>query len=127
MPAYLFTCDKCGVTSERIMLMSERADSVDCHKCGRKALRDIPAEHRGVGQLRCGTWPLKSDAAGVHPAQAKDAYEKSVRDGVPTDFTKDGQAVFTSARHRARYCRSIGLIDRNAGYSDAAPGQRRTG
>jgi hypothetical protein len=48
------------------------------------------------------------------PAEREQAYKK----GVPTEFTKQGQPIFTSAGHRAAYCRAMGAVDRNGGYRD---------
>jgi hypothetical protein len=55
------------------------------------------------------TWPMKSDGAGVHPDDAEKAHQESIRNGVPTEFTKDGRAVFTSLRHQRAYLKSVGL------------------
>lgn len=79
--------------------------------------RDLRAEQNG-SKRTAGNWPLKSDAAGVHPDQIPEAVEHSKKIGIPTDFTPDGRAIFTSRGHRQRYCRAIGLRDRNGGYGD---------
>jgi len=65
-----------------------------------------------------GNWPLCSDAVGVHPQHRRAAYEDSVRQGVPTEFNEQGQAVFHSRSHRKRYCRAIGYRDLDGGYGD---------
>ena len=64
------------------------------------------------------TWPLYSDAVGVHPDQVGEAWGHSRSQGVPTEFTADGRAIFTSARHRKQYCEAYGYFDRNGGYGD---------
>jgi hypothetical protein len=98
--------------------MSESKCKGKCD-CGSDAERDIVAEQQTNSiYTHPGNWPMKSDAAGVHPDQIPEAYAKSVKDGVPTQFTKDGQAIFTSRGHRARYIKTIGMIDRDGGYSD---------
>ena len=66
-------------------------------------------------------WPMTSWAAGVHPAQVDEVRRQSVDLGVPTDFTPDGDAIFTSRRHRKKYCEAVGLFDRNAGDGDPVP------
>lgn len=63
-------------------------------------------------------WPMKCDASGVHPSQIPEARAKAAQAGCPTEFTKDGRAILTSRKHRAQYHKSIGLHDRNGGYSD---------
>lgn len=90
---------------------------------GRWAYRDIVAEQRGM-KPNPGIWPMHSDFAGVHPNQCQEAYDHSVRNGVPTEFDKTGAAIFTSRKHRKDYLRIAGLYDRNAGYGDAAPRNR---
>lgn len=70
------------------------------------------------------TWPQHSDAMGVNELQRKDAYNESVRCGVPTHFDEQGRAVFNSPGHRRKYCEALGYYDRNAGYSDPKPKNR---
>lgn len=66
-------------------------------------------------------WPLHSDALGVNPDQRQEAYEESVRMGVPTHFDEEGCAILISRQHKRRYCEANGMFDRDAGYGDAAP------
>ena len=113
MPMYCYS-DKDGKRIERVFAMGKAPRILEVD--GVTFKRDFRGEL--TVKSICGNWPMFSDAAGVHPEQIKDAREKSVRDGVPTDFTPDGRAIFTSANHRKKYCRSIGLHDRNGGYSD---------
>ena len=81
--------------------------------------RDIASEINSSGQGSCGIWPMKSDAAGVHPSQANEFRKDSMQKGVPTEFDQDtGQAVFTSRSHRARYLKAYGMHDKSGGYSD---------
>ena len=70
---------------------------------------------------RSSTWPMHSDALGVNPSQAQEAYEESIKMGCPTTFDKDGCAVLTSARHRKKYAEANGMRDNNAGYSCPQP------
>ncbi len=63
-------------------------------------------------------WPMVSDAAAVHPSQAKEATEDAAKKGVPTEFTKGGRPIFTSQGHRAAYCKAYGYRDRNGSYGD---------
>lgn len=86
------------------------------------AYRDYAADALGGQKPNC--WPQTSWAAGVLPSQAGEAYANSVKNGVPTQFSKDGDPIFTSRKHRARYLRSVGMFDRNAGYGDPAPVNR---
>lgn len=114
MPRYCFS-DEDGNTICRSYPMDSIPKKV---KLGGKVfLRDIRQEHCSVKNT-AGNWPMKSDAAGVASHQSKEAYEHSVRIGIPTEFTSDGRAIFTSRKHRKDYCRAIGLHDRNGGYGD---------
>lgn len=117
MPAYLYTCCKCAQTTQRITTVAKLRKHVKCPTCGDVAHRDFVAEHRGFAH-KPGNWPMRSDAAGVLPIQIGEAREESIKRGVPTEFTKDGQAIFTSAEHRKKYCESHGMYDRNGGYGD---------
>jgi len=79
--------------------------------------RDYATEMRTPSS--CGTWPMKSDGAGVHPSQIGEAMESAAKMGVPTSFdAKTGQAIFESRAHRKKYLKANGMHDRNAGYGD---------
>jgi hypothetical protein len=96
------------------MLEKHRESFVD--KDGTVCPRDFAAEH--PAQRSAGTWPMKSDAMGCHPSQIQEFHEHSVQLGVPTQFTPEGQAIFTGPNHRKKYCRAYGFRDRNGGYGD---------
>ena len=89
---------------------------------GKKFKRDVRTEFReasgGNFKSTPGNWPMASDAAGVHPDQIAEATAMSIKKGVPASFTPDGRVIFTSRKHRQDYCRTIGMHDRNGGYSD---------
>jgi hypothetical protein len=114
MPYYCFT-DSEDNTISRFYAMGKAPKQIRLG--GVVFRRNIRAEHAGVRHTP-GNWPMKSDAAGVHPDQIKEAYEHSVKIGIPTQFVPDGRAVFTGKQHRKDYCRAIGLHDRNGGYGD---------
>lgn len=87
-----------------------------CNLCELFAAQAPPQGHCPSG------WPMVSSAAGVHPSQAKAAYDAAQHYGVPTDFTKEGDPVFTSARHRKDYCEKVrGFFDMNGGFADPTP------
>jgi hypothetical protein len=114
MPYYCFTDDQDNTIS-RFYRMGKAPKQV---KLGGVVFkRNIRAEHAGTKHTP-GNWPLKSDAAGVHPNQIKEAHAHSVKIGIPTQFTPDGRAIFTGRKHRKDYCRAIGLHDRNGGFGD---------
>jgi hypothetical protein len=63
-------------------------------------------------------WPQKSRSLGVYPDQAKEAYDESVRIGVPTEFDSEGHAIFRDQEHRRSYCKATGFMDLDGGYGD---------
>lgn len=122
MPFYIYKDNETGESFELMMSMSEmlrrqRKDGSIIHD-GRKLFRDVVSEHRNVTS-NTDTWPLLSDAAGVHPSQAEDAYKQSADIGVPTRFHPDtGQAIFESRSHRKAFLKAKGMYDRSGGYGD---------
>ena len=122
MPMYSYKCAECGADVERFFNMGQSKSRVKC-ACGAIANRDIAADFRHR-RTYPNNYPMESDAAGVLPSQADEAYKESVKRGVPTQFNKEtGCAIFESKGHRKRYCEAVGLFDRNGGYSD--PQKRR--
>jgi len=121
MPLYCYSCPKCGEVAQQHYALRDRRRYIACPSCGTAfAKRDFRAEHGGFRRTT-GTWPMESDAAGCHPSQIPEHMQACQEAGVPTEFTPDGQAVFTSRHHRKRFCRAFELYDRNAGYGDAEP------
>lgn len=119
MPIYCYTTNDGKITAEKLFPIGKAPKRITLSG-GRLAFRDMTAERKG-GTKVSANWPMASDAAGVNPDQRQEAYDESVRLGVPTEFNSEGQAVFTSAAHRKEYCEKNGLFDRNAGYSDPLP------
>jgi len=122
MPFYIYKNKETGEAFELMMSMSEmlrrqRKDGTIVHE-GKTLHRDVISEHRGISS-NPGAWPLMSDAAGVHPSQAGDAYKQSVEIGVPTQFhSETGQAIFESRSHRKAFLKAKGMYDRSGGYGD---------
>ena len=121
MPTYCFR-DSRGKLYERYFRMSDAPESiwvtVDPESNMKiEATRDLAAELGGA-RHRPGNWPMLSDAAGVSPDQVGEATRHSREIGIPTEFSRDGRAVFTDRAHRKKYCEAVGLYDRNGGYSD---------
>lgn len=127
MPVYCYKREN-GNIVELAMTIEEKAKKEFQHEGktaiflddGTIGLRDIETEFKGTRTFP-NNWPLHSDAMGVHPGQTREAYEESVKMGIPTQFDSDGRAVFTDAKHRKKYCEAFGFHDRNAGYSDPVP------
>ena len=66
-------------------------------------------------------WPLKCEASGCHRSQVPEFEKMMYQAGVPTDFTKDGRAIYRDRSHRAKALRVRGMFDKDAGYADPAP------
>ena len=122
MPTYKYTNRETGETIAKTMSIAEMlkyaADGISIE--GVYYERDIAAEHMRQATRGAATgWPLKSDAAGVHPDDAKKASESSAKMGVPTEFDKKtGQAIFRDRSHRRAYLKATGMHDRQGGYGD---------
>jgi len=71
-----------------------------------------------------GNWPMTSTAAGVAASQVAELTEYDREHGVPTEYTPDGDPIFTGKEHRRKHCALHGMYDRNAGYGDPAPVNR---
>lgn len=85
---------------------------------GETAMRDILSDHKGVKHCP-GNWPMHSYAMGVGVDQVDEAQDHSRMIGIPTEFDRQtGDAIFTSAAHRKRYCEASGFVDKNAGFCD---------
>jgi hypothetical protein len=88
----------------------------------RKVMRPPPLNlTAGAGLV--GWKAQHSEALAVHPQQIKQAADDAAAKGVPTDFDGAGRPILTSRSHRRAYHLAYGVIDKDAGYSDAQPGQ----
>lgn len=121
MPVYLYE-DEDGELVELVMsveeMRSRQREDGTIVEGGRVLRRNMGEEVVTAGGHRAGCWPKASWGAGVHPSQVAEAHAKSVKDGVPTEFTRDGDPIFTSRGHRSRYLKTIGMHDRDGGYGD---------
>ena len=123
MPAYSFVCKACQNKQEVVRPMSEGDLPVLCDRCSFVMTRDFKAD---FGRQHFGDiWPMPSYAAGVHPKQIPEMSKIDAEHGVPTEYTPDGDPIFTGPRHRKKYCEVHGLFDRNAGHSDPLPARCR--
>lgn len=132
MPVYMYRKDSDGelvALRMSVLEMTERHAAVTGEpdgtirlEDGSFARRNYRAEHTNVPPS--GNYPMSSTAAGVHPEQRKEAETHSREIGIPTHFTGEGDAVFTSRAHRKEYCEAIGMYDRNGANSDPLPKNR---
>lgn len=119
MTIYTYICGSCGHRQELSRHMNEDELPVLCKKCSFVMHRDFQTDFGGP--THCGNWPMTSYAAGVHPKQIKEMEAIDKKYGVPTHYTEDGDPIFTSPKHRRKYCEVHRMFDRNAGLSDPVP------
>jgi len=103
--------------------MNDATLPVLCEKCSFVMHRDFKADFSK--QRHGDIWPMASYAAGVHYKQISEMRKFDKQHEVPTDYTEDGDPVFTGPKHRKKYCEAHGLFDRNAGPSDPVPARCR--
>lgn len=111
MPVYCYRTKRGTFRVERVYSM--RAVPRTIRVRGRTLYRDIAAEHGGFRNTP-GIWPMASDAAGVHPSQIAEAMAEDRRNGVPTDYTRDGRPILRDPDHYKRYMEANGLFARNS-------------
>ena len=107
MPMYCFSSPD-GVTIERHFHHDDIPEVVMEGKV--KYARNVVAEHGGFEASHAG-WPIKSDAAGIHPSQETEMREYLRKRGADCEFTRDGRAVFTSRAHRRQVLKVMNYID----------------
>ncbi len=61
-------------------------------------------------------WPLLSDSMGCDPTQIDHFQNDSIKRGVPTEFDKEGRAIFLSNAHKRDYAKAYGYPNRDGGY-----------
>ncbi len=125
MTTYCFACDMCSKQFERDYSKSPgKINGGQCPECGSDSVsRDYRAEQ---GKQRSGGhgWPHASYAAGVNPAQAKEAEKYCQEHGVQTDYDGQGDPIMRDRSHRKKFHDMMGLCDLDAGYGDQAPQNR---
>ena len=63
----------------------------------------------------CDVWPMQPCvASGVNADQAQDLRDHLRGNGCPTEVTKDGDPIYTSASHRKKALKIRGLHDNNS-------------
>ena len=92
-------------------------DGVIAVRCLRKEIAGQVVSVKGTDTPVRGRkgWPMKPCyASGVHANQANELREHLRKSGVPTDVTKNGDPIYTSAAHRKKALKVRGMNDRNA-------------
>lgn len=62
--------------------------------------------------------PKASTSVGCHPRRRQEFEAHSRRNGVPTEFNSEGQAIFRSRAHQKEYLKVRGLVNHDGGYGD---------
>ena len=110
MPTYCYT-KPTGETVERFFPMGDAPQAIQLGDS--EAKRDYQAECVGVPSTK--GWPHEPCvASGVHPKQAQELRDGLRRAGVPTEVTRGGDPVYTSAVHRKKALKCRGMYDRNS-------------
>lgn len=112
MPMYSFECEETGEVIDLPFSVAERPKEVI--KDGKKFVRSFRSERPGIPSSP--GWPLTCTASGVHPSQAGELREFLRKSGCPTEVTKDGNPVYTSAAHRKKALKVRGMHDRASFY-----------
>ena len=116
---YCYECE-CGHKTQKTVPLSEFEPNILCGQCAKIMEIDLVAQH-GRTKDKPGNWPMESDAAGVHPDQAKELSEYATAQGVPTEINpKTGNPVLTSQSHHKAFCEATGMYERNT-YFGATP------
>lgn len=123
MPLYAYRCPA-GHVSRGFYPSPAIPKTTRCERCPKRARRIL-----GALVAPAGNFPMASSAAGVYPSQIEEATHRSQNAGmVPVTFDREGDAIFTSRRHRKKYCESVGLFDKDGGIGDPMPlGNREQG
>lgn len=94
--------DKCG-RPLKYYLDGRRISAAKARRLGRRKPA-FPAFCRS-------RYPFSSVSAGVHPEQVPALREALRKAGIPTEFTPDGDPIYSGPRHRARYLKFMGFIE----------------
>ena len=94
----------------------------DGELCELPPVSEYMKKHRNSGNYHKNTgWPMECEASGCHRTQVQEMQQMLSDAGCPTEFTRDGRAIYTSQSHRAKSLRIRGIFDKDAGYSDPVP------
>lgn len=124
MPVYTFAADD-GDSFDEFFNSKEKPDSII--RNGKEYVAQlnfgafVRVKNGNGGSRPAATWPRVSTALGVAPEQVPEAMENDRRLGVPIEYTKDGDACFSSKGQEKRWCEANGYHQRNAGFGDATP------
>ena len=124
MPIYCYSND--DEVFERIFPRGEAPEIITTGS-GTVATRDRRSEFKGMTAFvkgiedsgnhrgRLNPWPMDPCVgSGVGPHQATELRDHFTNHGVPTEVSKEGDPIYTSAAHRKKALRCRGMYDRNS-------------
>jgi len=103
VPTYCYTCDECGVATEKVLQMSASGNPQWC-VCGKLLRRNYTAE-AAVDSDRPYAKPIISDSLAVSASQVEEHRQKFPY----IKIQDDGRPVIESARQHQRYLDDIGF------------------
>ena len=109
MPIYCYSNSE-GVIVEQFHKMGDAPTEIVVD--GEVCKRDYQAEQVGV-PAKAG-WPMECYASGVNASDADKLRKHFDEIGVPTEVTKNGDPVYTSASHRRRALKARGYYDKHS-------------
>ncbi|KKK69897.1 hypothetical protein LCGC14_2929440 [marine sediment metagenome] len=118
MPTYCYANEN-GEVIEHVCSINKRPKTIKRGGVIYRRCFQAEWDHgRGPEGVHPGGWPIVSETSGVHPSQIKEAEAFTRKQGVPTHYTKDGRPILTNRSHRRKFCKAMGMRDRDAGYGD---------
>lgn len=97
---------------------------LDGKEVGKKAYRQRHPVPKGNGIFATSStkgWPYTSTSIGCHPADRKKHMRQMAKLGVPTEYDKEGRAIFISRDHQRRFCQATGRVNYDDSWSSKGP------
>ena len=110
MPTYCYMSERTGQIVEEVFPMGKQPLTLDAD--GSVFKRCYSAE--GVAVPSPAGWPMTCCASGVHGDQAGELRDHLAGAGVPTEVTRDGDPIYTDAKHRKKALKARGMFDKAA-------------
>ncbi|MCP4899993.1 MAG: hypothetical protein GY906_23745 [bacterium] len=120
MPIYCYRSDD-GEPLEQVFLRGKAPKTIVAED-GKAFRRDYQAELSGMigivkgstSPIRTRAWPMTCVSSGVQATQAGELRDHLRKRGCPTEVTRDGDPVYTSATHRKKALKVRGMVDKNS-------------
>lgn len=118
MPTYCYRSETDKVVVVELSYPAGMAPDVVEEVPGFRFIRDRAAERPHISmssrQHASKTWPMECIASGVNAGQADELRDHLSRHGVPTEVSRDGNPIYTSAKHREKALKVRGMHDKNS-------------